>query len=488
MSLLTLGFVASAAGHNRKVQGPAADGWTAYKTSYCSFTAMKGAQVEANADGVKIGNPGGQLFVFVAPYFADHNVTASEFMQQAAALYSAELPNAKLTDSAPIDAGKSYSGCKAKFSFGQGMTAEAECVGNGKAGTFYCIAAPTDQFGLCKKFLLITLESFKFLGPLPKSSEGSAEIATTTWTDPREGAFSVSVPEGWKVTGGLFRLAVNDVRPEIKATSPDGQITVQMGDRDIPPHALPNRMLAMAHLGQGSIYDTGYGVKMLVAPYATGQKFAEQYASKIMQRCQNGRITASNNRPDVANRLQSLYRGYVAGMSLAYTSGDAFFTGSVGNGPFQGYFFASTLGVATQGSGTWMVDTLFGYVARDAMASKAQQALETMVKSYHFNPQWMAGQQEATMRSSQIVAQAGRQIHQMLMDTFQHTSEVRDDVHRKWDNYIRGVVDVRDPETGQTYEVASGSNYYWLNPADGTYAATRTDTVPNTNFRQLEQY
>src|SRR5579883_1369180 len=38
-------------------------------------------------------------------------------------------------------------------------------------------------------------------------------ISYTSWRDPKEGAFTVDVPHGWKVTGGLYRFAPIDVRP-----------------------------------------------------------------------------------------------------------------------------------------------------------------------------------------------------------------------------------------------------------------------------------
>lgn len=57
-----------------------------------------------------------------------------------------------------------------------------------------------------------------------------------------EGAFTIPVPQGWRVDGGLKRFTAIDTRPELTAVSPDNQIIIQMGDSFIPSFSLPTQM------------------------------------------------------------------------------------------------------------------------------------------------------------------------------------------------------------------------------------------------------
>ena len=43
--------------------------------------------------------------------------------------------------------------------------------------------------------------------PAPRANSGSAPNNTffVTWSDPREKAFQVGVPQGWQVSGGMIR-------------------------------------------------------------------------------------------------------------------------------------------------------------------------------------------------------------------------------------------------------------------------------------------
>ena len=87
------------------------------------------------------------------------------------------------------------------------------------------------------------------------------------WTDPREYAFSLDVPQGWQIHGGMFRTGPLDTRPAIDMISPDNQIRVTAGDASIPTFTEPNPMFMMAGLTEGSWYSPGYGTQMMVWRY-----------------------------------------------------------------------------------------------------------------------------------------------------------------------------------------------------------------------------
>jgi hypothetical protein len=78
------------------------------------------------------------------------------------------------------------------------------------------------------------------LSPLPIWAQG-AGVAWTRFQDPFEKAFTVEVPQGWTVRGGLFRMGFSDERPMVDLTSPDGQINVRLGDISIPVYTAPNQ-------------------------------------------------------------------------------------------------------------------------------------------------------------------------------------------------------------------------------------------------------
>jgi hypothetical protein len=68
----------------------------------------------------------------------------------------------------------------------------------------------------------------------------SQGLVWVKFEDPLEQAFSVEVPRGWTVRGGLFRMGFSDERPMVDLTSPDGRVNVRLGDLSIPAYTIPN--------------------------------------------------------------------------------------------------------------------------------------------------------------------------------------------------------------------------------------------------------
>src|ERR1700733_4789485 len=53
---------------------------------------------------------------------------------------------------------------------------------------------------------------------------GGSEAAKNTWVtydDPGEHAFTIEVPQGWSVQGGMYRFGYFDVRGTVDMRSPD---------------------------------------------------------------------------------------------------------------------------------------------------------------------------------------------------------------------------------------------------------------------------
>jgi hypothetical protein len=81
----------------------------------------------------------------------------------------------------------------------------------------------------------------------------------TTWREPREGAFTLSVPRSWLISGGVHRNGPVDVRLLVRAPSPDGHITVLLDDPDILPRQVPNALMQQAGIREGQILRGGTG-------------------------------------------------------------------------------------------------------------------------------------------------------------------------------------------------------------------------------------
>jgi hypothetical protein len=356
----------------------------------------------------------------------------------------------------------------------------------GTAGYLFITAAPSAAYRGQEAAFTGILESFHAAGAPAKDAPDAMPFVP--WRDPREGAFSVQAPSGWSVDGGLFRVASVDVRSALSITSPDRQIRITFGDRNMPPFAEPDQTLAMAGIREGSPYSPGYGVVFLVQRYLPGAEFARQYVARGPAKgCTNLVFTENRSRPDIDNIVSGIYRRFaLAGMSLELHSGEASFTCQENGQPMAGYYFTGTLRTraASMPGGNWHVEHLLGYVAAREKAALAQQVMQRIVASIAINPEWASRQQQTTMDTSHIVAQTNAAISKLSSDTYWSRQQSNDELSRRRSNATLGVEDVMDPSTGRQIKVESGSNYYWID-ARGAIVGTETHTLPSIDFRAL---
>ena len=81
-----------------------------------------------------------------------------------------------------------------------------------------------------------------------------------------------------------------------------------------------------------------------------------------------------------------------------------------------------------------------------------QETANYMFLSLKMNPQWEASQQQLAANVSQIVSQTNQEISKIINDAYGTRQGVMDKISRKFSNYILGVTDVVDHETGQTWK------------------------------------
>ncbi|MFQ5752616.1 MAG: hypothetical protein ACE5HI_11520 [bacterium] len=364
----------------------------------------------------------------------------------------------------------------------------------GSAGYFYLVSAPENRYQQKEEMFTKILKSFHAYGPSGKmrATASQPKMRYIHWQDPKEYAFDLEVPQGWQVQGGIFRFAAVDVRTAVHVTSPDGQIYIFIGDANVPPFVLPSQMLQMSGLTEGSWYNP-YGTRMLVKRYVPGMYFAKEYVMNTFRRQVSGlSFTRTRNRPDASQAINAIYQQHGSPyFQQRLDTGEVEFVCYKNQQTLLGYTFAGTslLQSASLGAdaGNWTLQYLYGFIAPKDGVPQAQIILAHMLSSTRMNPQWVRAQQNVTGNVSNIVSQTNNYLSRLITDRFEYAQRTGSETNRRFSNYLRGVVDVVDPTTQETYKVQSGSNYYWID-ALGNITGTNLSNNPDfLKFREMVQ-
>ncbi len=365
---------------------------------------------------------------------------------------------------------------------------------HGLAGFYYLVAAREPVYREEQTGFARILGSFRIIGATTAQTPAAAAttpaapgavspggIRYVKFTDPKEGAYSIEVPAGWKTEGGMFRFHAIDIRGTTETVSPDGQMRIVVGDARYGPLIEPT-----PYFPEGSVY-APYGLKHEVRHFASGTALCQEYVlSKFSPVCPNLQIDEAKDRPDqVPNSEKN------SPIVVYATWGDVSFHCGEPAQPKTGHCQAGTEKHQPAGAGAialrpWRVYFLGAYLAPRDKESLAESIYRHMLGHSEMNPQWEAMQAQLSASAARSVSQSANEISDAWMASQQRRNAIEDEMARRRSNATLNVVDVTDPQTGWRAAVESGSNYYWVDPR-GRIVGTDTDSCPNVDFRSLLQ-
>ncbi len=178
------------------------------------------------------------------------------------------------------------------------------------------------------------------------------------------------------------------------------------------------------------------------------------------------------------------------GISFTLHAGEAAFSFEQNSQPYVGYGMALTQiaqSVGTQ-SGTWSVTLMVIYSCPAAETDTVRQISDHMFRSMKMNPRWLSSQQQLAGNVSQIVSQTSQEISNIINDSYWSRQSVLDNTNRRFSNYILGVTDVIDPDTGEKWKVEAGHNYYWRRDFTNQIIGSNTFDRPDIDFSPLREF
>ena len=370
----------------------------------------------------------------------------------------------------------------------------------------FCVSAPSSLYPASVDTFAGILKSFQVI-PDPKANGGAPvksgaaaeQVSWVRWSDPREGAFNASVPQGWNVSGGAFRQSATDVRKSLVLLSPDRQIRVAVGDANIGAYTMPDPMYARAGMREGGYTSLGDGSKLQIRRFLTAQQFIREYVAISVRRdCGDVQVLSENERQDLAASAAQQAQAQGAPNPRVTAAGVSF--SCTWNGrEARGYYAAATILPFPGRAGIWYVEALYGYIASVERQQQAEDISRHVLNSMGINAQWKqredqiagnavqqdnARSQEIQARARQAIAEDQRQTSDIITKGYQARSQVYDEIARKRENAILGTVDVVDPSSGKQYKIDNYSDYHWMNN-QGAIAGTKTDTSPGADWRQM---
>jgi len=307
----------------------------------------------------------------------------------------------------------------------------------------------------------------------------------TTFQDPFEKAFTVEVPQGWTVRGGLFRMGYSDERPMVDLTSPDGRVNVRLGDLSVPVFTVPGQSQGR----EGDVVDMGAQAQLIVARYRSGPEFAVLYShARFNEACHQATGDAVNVDFAVPN--------YVPMDAAATKSSTGEIAYRCGSGDAQRIAFAY---VRTSAQGNlWTAPTLGSFISTPERVAEARAVLLHGAQTLKLSAEWMQRQKQLDAfgieyqraRQQHRVQEPAQQVRQFEGKMQTTRNQVAAYMRRQtaqadgFAQALQGVTPAADPFAGGARRVWNGSRCsYWTN---GSGAVVNADMAPGSGWHKME--
>jgi hypothetical protein len=210
------------------------------------------------------------------------------------------------------------------------------------------------------------------------------------YSETMENAFSLMVPQGYKVKGGMYQYGQNDHRANLHVSAPDNSITLFMGDNKLSPYAMPDPKLTK-HGFKDQPYEVRSGMKMLVKSYEQAPTFLTTYGLERWRRnYENVLCDGVRNQPALASGIFTIYQQAPAPAGKQeFTAADAHFHLTNHGKPMVGYLILVVEAIYGYGPGMWKVPYVWGYVSTPEEEPRAKQYLAQAMSSLQMTPQWI---------------------------------------------------------------------------------------------------
>ncbi len=318
---------------------------------------------------------------------------------------------------------------------------------------------------------------------LDQASKSANQLKWVRYTDPAEGAFSMDIPVGWQIQGGMFRFGYFDVRWMMDARSLDAKTIVRIFDVNVPPYTLPTRYTGR----QGQPYSRPQQFQMMVSRYLDGQSYAELYAKhRFSDSCKIMKPRTSEWVPT----LPASWKDDPGGRG---TQGSVSFDCDTSDGPRVATVFVRT---TVYPNGLWFAAPI-SILSTPDRVTLAHDMVQHMIDTWEKNARWEQYQNEMTKIGLDRI-RAGFQHFMQQMQAYhrERSAAMNQQVARfesqqsnqaqqvsRWGETLTGLQDVSDPMTGTQFQVFSGpkANYY----VNGNGVKVNSDVSPGAGFHQL---
>lgn len=301
--------------------------------------------------------------------------------------------------------------------------------------------------------------------------------------EPREGAFTMLIPKGWLVEGGIMRVdpsaaggAAQSIEAKIDMTiKRDAAGTVLF--RRLPDfrYCDTRGMPTAAMFPPGSNYN-GMQVmpKMSAADFLGRMVFPNTHPQ-----ARNARVVDQRPLPQLAQDYQRRVAALPIGGSFSFDAAVVTVEYDEGGTAYREVLVSLIQDYGQLGAGMWENKETGFFRAPVAEFDKWAAVANVMTNSIDVNRQWLAGELRGQITRAGIAIDTQQELQRIEQEIVTHKQRTNAEIHNDMFLTLTGQEEYVNPFTKQTERDTNQWRYRWVNPAGEVVVTNRDEYDPN---------
>ncbi|MFC1639631.1 hypothetical protein ACFL3B_02585 [Gemmatimonadota bacterium] len=307
--------------------------------------------------------------------------------------------------------------------------------------------------------------------------------------EPREQAFTLLVPKGWQLRGGIVRVDPTRQGGPAQSIAAKIDFAVQSdGDGSVMIYWPPDMLYFDARhtpAGQMGLFQPGSNYQgMTVWPVLPAIQFLQELAFRSLHPQASGvQIEDQRNLLALAQRYLQRVRAFPIQTTFSYDAATTTVSYSEGGRRYREQMITVIENWGQMGAGMWGNKETIVFRAPADEFDRWLPILSIVQRSVQLNTQWLAGELRGQIQRGEIALQTQREINQINQQISDHQQTTTAEIHN--DMFLT-LTDQEEYVNPYSNEVEVGSNQWqhrWVNDRGDVIYSDREAYDPNTDVQ-----
>jgi hypothetical protein len=322
--------------------------------------------------------------------------------------------------------------------------------------------------------------------PAPAAGAATRNLSTMVFqrvAEPREGAFTMLIPRGWQMDGGIFRVDPTAQGGSAQSIEAKIQLVVRRDAAGsvmlcrIPDYRYCDTrgMPAAGMFPPGSNYNG-----MMVMPKPRSAEFlANVVFPRMHPQARNTRVVDQRPCVELAQSYQQRLAAMAVPINMSFDAGLLTVEYDEGGVRFREVMLTLIQDYGQMGAGMWENKETGFFRAPAAEFDQWTPVLSVMLNSIKANPQWLSREIQGQMARAGIALRTQQEVQRIEAEMVAHRQRTNSEINHDMFLNLTGQEEYVNPYTKEVERDTSGWRYRWVSPGGDVAFSNQDGYDPN---------